>query len=90
MVPLPFPLLLIFPALAIDLVLRKAGERNGKLQHLSLAVLLGGVFFVVLLVVQWFFSEFMIFFGNAVDALFKVLKRGAKPSFTSFGQGLAA
>jgi hypothetical protein len=26
MVPLPFPLLLIFPALAIDLILRKAGE----------------------------------------------------------------
>src|SRR5207244_11137823 len=26
MVPLPFPLLLIFPALAIDFILRKAGE----------------------------------------------------------------
>lgn len=74
MVPLPFPLLLIFPAMAIDLVLRKAGELNGKLQRVGLAVLLGGVFFMVLLAVQWFFSEFMIsphannwfFMGNRV------------------------
>lgn len=30
MVPLPFPLLLIFPALAIDFILRKAGESYGR------------------------------------------------------------
>ncbi len=74
MVPLPFPLLLIFPAMAIDLLLRKADGLNGKLPRVGLAFLLGGVFFVVLLAVQWFFSEFMIsphannwfFMGNRV------------------------
>jgi len=81
MVPLPFPLLLIFPALAIDLILRKAGESyvgtsaigqsvvnspspsNGvrrKLWRIGLAILLGAVFFAVLLAVQWYFSKFML------------------------------
>lgn len=72
MVPLPFPLLLIFPALAIDLILRKAGEsyttthltdqqgRSGPFRNIALAILLGAVFFAVLLAVQWYFSKFML------------------------------
>jgi len=85
MVPLPFPLLLIFPALAIDFILRKAGEsytlRNtdgqvavnslspsdgervgvrGKLRRIGLAIILGAVFFAILITVQWYFSKFML------------------------------
>jgi hypothetical protein len=90
MVPLPFPLLLIFPALAIDLILRKAGEsfttrgelaagavlslsplagpaRSGEragvrgiLRRIALAILLGAVFFAILITVQWYFSKFML------------------------------
>jgi hypothetical protein len=74
MVPLPFPLLLIFPAAAIDLLLWKAGSLEGWLRRIGLAILLGAVFFAVLLGVQWFFSEFMLspraenwfFMGNRV------------------------
>jgi hypothetical protein len=74
MVPLPFPLLLIFPALAVDLVLRFAGEADGIIRRLVLATVLGIAFFAVLLGVQWFFAEFMIsprannwfFMGNRV------------------------
>jgi hypothetical protein len=85
MVPLPLPLLLIFPALAIDLILRKAGESyktisartagghnslspsdgervgvRGVLRRIALAILLGTVFFVILIAVQWYFSKFML------------------------------
>jgi len=60
MVPLPFPLLLIFPAIAIDLLLQKKGEVNGKLRRIGFAILLGAVFLVILLAVQWVFSKFMI------------------------------
>jgi hypothetical protein len=85
MVPLPFPLLLIFPALAIDLILRKAGEScttrgelaadslspsdgeragvrgvRGVLRRIALAIILGTVFFAILIVVQWYFSKFML------------------------------
>jgi hypothetical protein len=96
MVPLPFPLLLILPALAIDLILRNAGEsytsanadgqRNGnslsqsdggrvglpsvallakvgmrgKFRRIGVAILLGAVFFAILIAVQWYFSKFML------------------------------
>jgi hypothetical protein len=96
MVPLPFPLLLIFPALAIDLILRKVGESytttnvnvqsvanslsppdgeraglpsvallakegvRGILRRIGLAILLGAVFFAILILVQWYFSKFML------------------------------
>jgi hypothetical protein len=85
MVALPFPLLLIFPALAIDLILRKAGESyasrstdrqvvvnslspcdgeragvRGFLRRIALAILLGAVFFAILILVQWYFSKFML------------------------------
>jgi hypothetical protein len=101
MVALPFPLLLIFPALAIDLILRKVGEsytsritdgqvgvnslsplagpaRSGErvgqpseallakegvrgfFRSIGLAIILGVVFFGILILVQWYFSKFML------------------------------
>jgi hypothetical protein len=59
MVAPPFPLLLIFPAMAIDVVLMMAPEAKGWNQ-LWLALILGAVFVLVFIPVQWFFSEFLI------------------------------
>jgi hypothetical protein len=60
MVALPFPLLLIFPGMAIDLLLHKAGETNGNLRRVGLAIILGAAFLAVFIVVQWHFSAFLI------------------------------
>lgn len=73
MVPLPFPLLLIFPALAIDLILRNKGDARG-FKRIALALVLGAVFLAVFVPVQWYFSEFLLsphgenwfFVGNRV------------------------
>jgi hypothetical protein len=73
MVPPPFPLLLIFPAVAIDLVMRKAGGATGW-KRVALAVGLGATFLAVFIPVQWYFSKFLIspgannwfFVGNRV------------------------
>ena len=55
MVPPPFPLLLIVPAVAIDLLMRRVRGHDWWLS------LLGGVVFVaVMLVVHWFFAEFLL------------------------------
>jgi hypothetical protein len=52
-----FPLLLIVPALAIDLVLqRREGKRAGWMDAMLIAVAFLGLF----LAAQWFFSEFLI------------------------------
>jgi hypothetical protein len=59
MVDLPFPLLLIFPALAIDVVLRKTGNLDW-LQRIAIALVLGTVFLAVFIPVQWQFSKFLI------------------------------
>ncbi|MCA1580667.1 MAG: hypothetical protein LC796_04600 [Acidobacteria bacterium] len=56
MVPFCFPLLLVFPAIAIDLLLRH--RREGR-DH-RLAVFLGAAFFLVLLAVQWPFGSFQM------------------------------
>jgi len=56
MVPPEFPLLLLVPALAIDLLLRRAGRRQDWL----LAAGAGLVFVLLLLVVQWYFGEFLL------------------------------
>jgi len=56
MVPPEFPLLLLVPALAIDLLLRHAGRRHDWL----LAAGTGLVFVLLLLVVQWYFGEFLL------------------------------
>ena len=59
MVALPFPLLLVFPAMAMDLVLRWAGGATGW-RRVVLAFALGLAFLAVFIPVQWFFSKFMI------------------------------
>src|SRR6184192_3575824 len=56
MVPPPFPLLLVIPALAIDLVMRRVGP--GRDWILSVAA--GLAFLAVFCVVQWFFTEFLL------------------------------
>jgi hypothetical protein len=56
MVPPEFPLLLVVPALAIDLMLRRGGRRNDWL----LAAGLGMAVVSLLLVVQWLFGEFLL------------------------------
>ncbi|MBF8305708.1 MAG: hypothetical protein HW398_896 [Acidobacteria bacterium] len=56
MVPPPFPLLLIAPALLIDVVLRRFGREHDWL----LALLSGLVFVAVMLVVHWFWAEFLL------------------------------
>ena len=56
MVPPPFPLLLVFPALALDLLV----QRLGRGRDWSLAVLAGAVFVLVMLLVHWPWAEFML------------------------------
>ena len=56
MVPPPFPLLLIVPALLIDLLLRSMGRGRDWLT----AALVGLTFVAVMLVVHWFWAEFML------------------------------
>jgi hypothetical protein len=56
MVPPEFPLLLVVPALAIDLLLRRAGR--GRDWRLALG--LGVSFTALLLGMQWYFGEFLL------------------------------
>ncbi|PYO65161.1 MAG: hypothetical protein DMD37_09340 [Gemmatimonadetes bacterium] len=56
MVPPPFPLLLIVPAVAVDLVMRRFG--TGRDWRLS--ALVGVSFLAVLLVTQWFATIYLI------------------------------
>ncbi len=59
-VPLPFPMLLIIPALAIDLIRHGVGHGRGWLRD-GLIVLLSALAFVALFsVTQWYFAEFML------------------------------
>jgi len=60
MVPPPFPVLLIFPALAIDYCLYKARDFRGWWRGVAFSVLLGGVFLGVVIAVQWFFAKFLL------------------------------
>src|SRR5436309_15930754 len=56
MVPPPFPLLLVVPAAAIDLLLRRAGRNRDWM----LSVAAGLAFLALFFVVQWFFTEFLL------------------------------
>lgn len=56
MVPPPFPILMVFPALAIDLVMRRMGKRSDWLQAPAVAL----AFVTVLFAVQWLFASFLI------------------------------
>jgi hypothetical protein len=56
MVPPFFPLILVVPAIAIDLLLRRYRSANDWL----LAIALGVAFVALMLVVHWFWSEFLL------------------------------
>jgi hypothetical protein len=56
MVPMGFPVLLIFPAMAIDIIRRRLAGRNKWL----LALALGSAFLATLVAVEWPFGNFMI------------------------------
>ena len=67
--PPDFPLLLVVPALAIDLLIRRVAP--GAWRDWGLAVALAVVFVIALVVVQWPFAEFLVspwarndFFGS--------------------------
>jgi hypothetical protein len=65
MVPPPFPLLLMVPAVFIDAVLQRGhgtgGARGGvRRGDWGLAVILGLGFVAIFLVVQWFFADFLL------------------------------
>jgi hypothetical protein len=56
MVPMDFPLLLVFPAVAMDLVRQRLGtERLGRLLFLQ-----GAAFWLVFLVAQWTFAWYLV------------------------------
>lgn len=56
MVPSPFPLLLVAPAFAVDLVMQRAGRGNDW----RLAALIGVTWVAVMVAVHWFWAEFML------------------------------
>ena len=56
MVPHPFPILLVVPAVAIDLVLRRFGDRRDW----SLSVALGVAFVGSMVAVHWYWAEFLL------------------------------
>lgn len=60
MVPPNFPLLMIVPAFAIDLVMLAFRNRRGFWWDCALSVLLGAVFLAALFAVQYHFSKFLI------------------------------
>ncbi|HEX4560356.1 MAG TPA: hypothetical protein VH113_00875 [Gemmatimonadales bacterium] len=58
MVPPPFPILLVVPAFAVDLILRKTGSGKGRDWLAALGT--GLAFVAVLLVVQWEISRYLV------------------------------
>ncbi|MBI3270675.1 MAG: hypothetical protein HYZ53_16850 [Planctomycetes bacterium] len=60
MVPPPFPLLLVIPALLLDLCLRWVRRGDGLFRDAAAAILLGVVFLAAFLPVQWFFAQFLL------------------------------
>lgn len=66
MVPLDFPLLLIVPALVIDLVMRRTAARGAWLR----AFVLGVAFLAVFAAIQWPFADFMMTAASR-NALFR-------------------
>ncbi len=59
-VALPFPLILMVPAFGLDLLRLWIGHGRGWLRDWLLAVVAGLAFFGLFLLVQWYFSAFLI------------------------------
>ena len=59
-VPLPFPILLIIPALGIDLLRRTLGDQPSWGKDWLRALAYGSAFLLLLVAVQWPFAEFML------------------------------
>jgi hypothetical protein len=59
-VSLPFPLLLVVPALGIDLARHRIGHGRGWRRDWLLAVLAAAAFMGLFLVTQWYFSAFLL------------------------------
>jgi hypothetical protein len=59
-VPLPFPLLLVVPALAIDLIRNWIGAGRGWLRDIAIVLLSALAFLAVFSVTQWFFAKFLL------------------------------
>jgi hypothetical protein len=98
LVPLQFPVLLVVPALALDLLLRRRASRPAW----TTSLLAGAVFVLALLAVQWPFASFLMspasrnaFFATLEFPYFvsleSYLKRGfiVDPSATALAAGLA-
>lgn len=60
MVPPSFPLLLIVPAIAVDLVMRTVGRHSGFWWNFVTAFCCAVVFLGLLIAVQWPFSQFLL------------------------------
>ena len=56
MVPPTFPLLLVFPAIAVDLLVARYGGRHDWLASVALGV----AFVLVMVAVQWYFADFLL------------------------------
>ena len=59
-VPLPFPLLLVVPAFAIDLIRNWIGHGRGWLRDACVIVLCAAAFVALFAFTQWHFSEFLL------------------------------
>lgn len=60
MVPAAFPVLIIVPAVAFDLILRKTGPISGAWKRVLLAIVLGAVFVATFLPAHWMYAEFLL------------------------------
>jgi hypothetical protein len=60
LMPPPFPLLLVAPALAIDVFLRFFPGREQRFQNERRAMECGLAFFLIFMIVQWNFSRFLL------------------------------
>jgi hypothetical protein len=60
MVPMQFPLLLVAPAVVIDLILQRAGKKDDRSRRdWLLAPVIGAAFLAAFLLVQWPFADFL-------------------------------
>jgi hypothetical protein len=59
-VPLPFPHLLVIPAIGLDLLRQWLGHGRGWKRDWALVILGGSAFLLLFLAAQWFFSAFLI------------------------------